>query len=208
MHPKRGSLSPVTRKPSNPFTRNVGEGSLESGGTISSGTPRSPRTQVYHLCQAGLRGSKSQIQTCSEVSRQHSVRHLPGPAAPSPAFSRSTSRSNLGASTRSFACQVNRSAPSRQQQRSHGDSLKTSCRSRSLDSDATVQADSALTTTTAVSPERIIRYRRVLKPHTSTRRTSSSVASATRRRGCELHSRRRLKTVADEKLGNRRVQII
>ena len=75
MHPKRGSLSPVTRKPSNPFTRNVGEGSLESGGTISSGTPRSPRTQVYHLCQAGLRGSKSQIQTCSEVSRQHSVRH-------------------------------------------------------------------------------------------------------------------------------------
>jgi len=128
----------------------------------------------------------------------------PGPAAPSPAFSRSTSRSNLGASTRSH----NRSAPSRQQQRSHGDSLKTSCRSRSLDSDATVQADSALTTTTAVSPERIIRYRRVLKPHTSTRRTSSSVASATRRRGCELHSRRRLKTVADEKLENRRVQII
>ena len=75
MHSKRGSLSPVTRKPSNHFTRNVGEGSLESGVTISSGTPRSPRTQVYHLCQAGLRGSKSQIQTCSEVSRQHSVRH-------------------------------------------------------------------------------------------------------------------------------------
>jgi len=199
MHPKRGSLSPVTRKPSNPFTRNVGEGSLESGGTISSGTPRSPRTQVYHLCQAGLRGSKSQIQTCSEVSRQQSVRHT------RPSFH---ARSNLGASTRSFACQVNRSAPSRQQQRSHGDSLKTSCRSRSLDSDATVQADSALTTTTAVSPERIVRYRRVLKPHTSTRRTSSSVASATRRRGCELHSRRRLQTVADEKLGNRRVQII
>ena len=132
----------------------------------------------------------------------------PGPAAPSPAFSRSTSRSRLGASTRSFACQVNRSAPSRQQQRSHGDSLKTSCRSRSVDSDATVQADSALTTTTAVSPERIVRYRRVLKPHTSTRRTSSSVASATRRRCCELQSRRRLQTVADEKLGNRRVQII
>ena len=34
----------------------VGDGPSESGGTISSGTPRFPRTQVYHLCQTGLRG--------------------------------------------------------------------------------------------------------------------------------------------------------
>ena len=86
-------------------------------------------------------GSICHIRSCGEVTSTS------GPATPSRAFSRSTSRSNLEASAWSSANQVDRSAPPRQQQRSHSDSLETSCQSRSFESDATVQADFALTTT-------------------------------------------------------------
>jgi len=65
------------------------------------------------------------------------------------AFSQSTSRSNLEMSVWSSAWQVDRSAPPWQWQRSHSESLETSRRLRSLESDAMVLANFALTMTTA-----------------------------------------------------------
>ena len=65
------------------------------------------------------------------------------------AFSQSTSRSNLEMSVWSSACQVDRSAPPWQWQRSHSESLETSRRLWSLESDSMVLANFALTTTIA-----------------------------------------------------------
>jgi len=50
--------------------------------------------------------------------------------------------------SRSSACQVDRSVPPRRQQHSHSDSRDASYWSRSFESDATVQADYALMSTT------------------------------------------------------------
>ena len=88
-------------------------------------------------------GSKCHIRSYGEATRQHSG--TPGSAMPSRVLSRPTSRSNLEASARSSACQVDWSAALRQQHRSHSDSLETSCRSKSFESDASIKADFTLT---------------------------------------------------------------
>jgi len=63
--------------------------------------------------------------------------------------------------TRSTTCQMDRPTPPRQQQCSHCDSVEASHWSRSLDSDAAVRADYALTTTTTTTTMevRIERFR-------------------------------------------------
>ena len=56
------------------------------------------------------------------------------------------SRPYMETSTRSTTCQMDRPTPPRKQQCSHCDSVEASYWSRSLESDATVRADYALTT--------------------------------------------------------------
>jgi len=68
------------------------------------------------------------------VRLPHSTPAHQAAAMPSQAFSQSTSRSNLEASTWSSACQVDWSALPWQQQCSHSDSLEISCWSWSLES--------------------------------------------------------------------------
>jgi len=114
------------------------------------------------VCQTGLRQVEMPY---SDMWRgcQATFRHS---AAPSWAFSPPTSKINVQTSTRSFAHQVDWSAPSRQRSQSDSHSGDRLYRSRSLDGDATVQADFTLTTTSRLRrPTGVISHHEVYRMH-------------------------------------------
>jgi len=120
-----------------------GYGFLESSGMILSVTLRFLYALVSHLCLTGLpevaMPSSDTWQEC-HITLQHT--------RPSRAIGRSTPRPFMETSTRSTTYQIDRPTPPWQQQCSHCDSVEASHWSRSFESDATVPADYALTTTT------------------------------------------------------------
>ena len=136
----------LTWEPSNLFTQSVSERYLESGGMILSVTLRSLYALVSHLCLTGLpevaMPYSDMWQDC-QITFPHTR----------PCYAKSSYRSveprpYMETSTRSTKCQMDWPTPPRQQQCSHCDSVEASYWSRSLESDATVRDDYALTTMT------------------------------------------------------------
>jgi len=112
-------------------------------------TLRSLYALVSHLCLTGLpevvMPSSDMWQEC-QITLQHTR-----PWYAKSSYRLVDPRPFMETSTRSTTYQMDRPTPLQQQQCSHCDSVEASHWSRSLESDATVQADYALTTTTTTA---------------------------------------------------------